>query len=152
MHIQRLLKMLKVSMVRSLTGLSLAPWEAADALRDLPHRQVVNVQITSPSKRSSGFHRRYFAMIGVAQEHGSDECRAMTQDAFRKWMQIAVGSADVAPDGTVIPRSIRFEKMDQDEFRRLYQDTLSYCLLHVLPTGVTGADLDAAVDELLSFG
>jgi hypothetical protein len=143
--------MIQVTMVRSLTGLALAPEEPQDALAGIPRGQHVRVAITVPRTRNSRFMRKYFALLKLAHGNMDESCRALDFDSFRRWMILAAGFFEVMPDGTRLPKSIAFGSMTEDEFERLYNATLNYALLHVLPTGTNRSDVDDAVNELMAF-
>lgn len=78
-------------------------------------------------KRSAGNHRRYFAFIAQAfdmQEHFDNP------DIFRKYLELKAGHYDmvVSPangDTAYWPRSISWEKLDEDEFKRLFSEVVN---------------------------
>ena len=83
------------------------------------------VKISQP--RNLKFHRRYFALLGVGLDMADTEYNA---EQFRAYCTVGAGYCDFITDkdgGVVaIPKSISFAAMDDTEFERLYQDTLSF--------------------------
>ena len=70
--------------------------------------------------RNVAFHRKYFAMIRMlfdSQEVFTD------QTIFRKYMEMKAGYYTVTNTGVddmILPKSIAFEKLSEDDFSELY--------------------------------
>lgn len=86
---------------------------------------TVNVRIA----RNYENHKRFFDFINTTfsmQEHFEEP------EAYRKWLIMKAGYFDtlVEPDGAVrlIPRSISFENMDEDEFEKLFSTAIDVFL------------------------
>lgn len=127
-------------------GLMAVDRAQADLLDGLAGREV-KVKITQP--RNLDFHRKYFAMIKAAfdmlDEYG------LTFEQFRHFVTVGVGHCSFVPRGEqliAVPKSISFGCMDQTQFERLYEDTLSF-LLDQLDQG--DADRRRDYRELLEF-
>lgn len=78
--------------------------------------------------RNPRFHRLYFALINCAWAYltESEEAGFRTKENFRKYLEVAAGFNDVfyspkLAEWVEIPRSIAFDKMDEAEFRDLYE-------------------------------
>lgn len=78
--------------------------------------------------RNLRFHRLYFALIGLAWEYLPESQTAgfRTKENFRKYVEIAAGCCDVIyhprfKDWVEVPKSVSFDKMDDAEFRDLYE-------------------------------
>lgn len=80
--------------------------------------------------RNLEFHRKYFALINCAwayQNERTVEHFKYNVECFRKTVEIAAGHCDTAYNiglkaWTDIPKSIAFDKMDEFEFRELYEN------------------------------
>lgn len=75
--------------------------------------------------RSVQFHRRYFAMIKMVFDNQDifDD-----QETFRKYVEMKAGHYTVTKtvDGEMIlPKSIAFDKLDDDEFQDLYGNVVA---------------------------
>lgn len=78
-------------------------------------------------KRSAGNHRRYFAFIKTAfdmQDHFD------SPEIFRKYIEVQAGHFDmvISPktgDTAYWPRSISWEKLDEAEFKRLFNEVVN---------------------------
>lgn len=79
--------------------------------------------------RNLEFHRKYFALINCAwayQNERTVEHFKHSVEGFRKTVEIAAGHCDTVyniglKSWTDIPKSIAFDKMDEFEFRELYE-------------------------------
>ena len=80
--------------------------------------------------RNIEFHRKYFALINCAWEYQNEktvEHFKQNVDCFRKTVEIASGHCDTVynirlKEWTDVPKSIAFDKMDEFEFRELYEN------------------------------
>lgn len=81
------------------------------------------------SVRNLGFHRKYFKMLNLAYKN---QDVVVGKKWFRRYVLIGIGHCKiyVAKDGTVLKEvdSISFSKCTQEEFERIYQDTLTFLL------------------------
>lgn len=77
--------------------------------------------------RNLDFHRKYFALLGVARDMADTELNA---EQFRAYVTCGAGYCDFITDregGVVaVPKSISFASMDDSAFERLYNDTVSF--------------------------
>jgi len=86
--------------------------------------QEIMVKITRP--RNLKFHRKYFALLGTAQQMVDDD---YTAEQFRAVCIAGAGYGEYVESdvGVVfVPKSISFAAMDDTVFERLYQDTLTF--------------------------
>ena len=95
----------------------------ADKLDDLMGREVMAL-VSQP--RNIHFHRKYFALLGAARSMIDED---YTLNQFRALCTVGAGYCDfiAGEDGMVaVPKSISFSNMDETEFGRVYQDTLTF--------------------------
>lgn len=134
---------MKFTAVRTLS--ELVPEDAEEFAR-VPKGARVMVEYVQ--KRNYENHKRFFAFIKLTfdmQDHFDDA------DVYRRWLQMKAGyfQTVVTPKGETIflPDSIKFEKMDETEFRRLFEKCITV-FVRELGNGVTNDDLW----EVLRFG
>jgi hypothetical protein len=151
--------MAKLDFTRTQVGLIPANEEAAEWVNRVKLGQPVNVTVTVP--RNGGFHRKYFEMLRVAYDnhewpeietqYGMARC---SFDMFRDYVTVRAGyyKPELTPTGKVrvTPKSISFAKMEQDEFEKLYSDTLDVILAEFLTNWSTG-DMENAVNQMMQF-
>jgi hypothetical protein len=120
--------------------------EAAAQLDKVHKDEMVLCEIKCT--RSYPNHKRFFKFLQIAfdlQEHFTEP------EHFRRWLQIEAGyyTTIVSPNGDVkfISDSISFEKMDEDEFKKLFSTVIDV-FLRELGTGVT----EQKLIEIIHFG
>lgn len=129
-------------------GGNLRPWDerALEFLRKLPQGKVVEVEIKRA--RNPQHHRKFFALLNLVW---SNQERYPSVDCLLAALKISIGHVDMItmPGGKthLIPRSINFASMNQDEFDDFYKRCLDKIMEHFLP-GVTEPELEA---ELMEF-
>lgn len=110
---------------------------------------VLKVKISEP--RNGGFHRLYFALLTVAFQN--QEKYDVFED-FRVECQLRSGHyrEHVTLKGNVVyvPESISYNKLDNEEFSKLYNKALSVIIKHFL-TGTTEIELSEEVSNYLRF-
>lgn len=101
--------------------------EDYDEKKRLRIGQVYKAKIVVP--RNIELHRKYFSMISCAWDLLSEKARTFfgTKEGFRKTVQVAAGYCERVfnlemKSWVEIPRSIAFDKMNGDEFEKLYRD------------------------------
>ena len=130
-------------------GLAVTP-ESEGALDGFRLGEIVKVDVRQVRGRSGAFHRKYFALLKTLHSFLEFPCSA---DSFRAWAQVKAGHFEVLPDGTKVPRSIKFAKMSEAEFSELYSRVIDWALADLLPGTVSAEDLEAQVEQLLmGFG
>jgi len=99
--------------------------------------ETIAVKWSKP--RNPGNHRRYFAMIGVIIDNMPETVpdRYHNPEYLRYETLIGIGHCEwrTSRNGTgyPVPKSIAFDKMDEDEFRDIYSRTVNYLLKHFCP-------------------
>lgn len=100
-------------------------------------------EATIKRSRNLDFHRKYFSLINLAWEYQSERSLEHFHnniDVFRKTVELAAGWCEPVysierREWVEIPKSIAFDKMDNDEFTNLYErvkDVLfKYFLKHI---------------------
>ncbi len=79
-------------------------------------------------QRNVRFHRLFFALVKTAWEYLPEQASSgfRDMDGFRKYLTVAAGYYEpffspVRGEWLEIPKSISFDKMDESEFRDLYE-------------------------------
>lgn len=126
-------------------GLAVTP-ESEGALDGYKLGETVKVEIRQVRGRSGAFHRKYFALIMCLHGYLDFPC---STESFRAWAQVHAGHFEVLPDGSRLPRSIAFSKLDEAGFAELYSKVIDWALGEFLPETVTAEDLDAQINQLL---
>lgn len=109
----------------------------------------VRVQITIP--RKGQFHRKAWALFNTLHgyyQHAMDQ--PVPLDTFRRWLTVRAGFCDAMPDGTLLPRSLAYSRMDNEEFSRLYNAVIDFAVSDFLPTVCSREDLDFQIEMLLT--
>ena len=107
----------------------------------------VVAELTVP--RSLGFHKKFFALVRYTFHHMNEDLvdKFPSEEALRLELILQAGywSKHVTMGGkeVIYPQSIRFDKMDQHEFEKLYSAVLDV----VLKWFVSWVDHD----ELINF-
>lgn len=138
--------------------------ETIDEIRKLRVGEVVHGTFTRP--RNLQFHRKYFALLDYAFDHWEPVVlpdprlakhgvsAIKNKEQFRADLTILAGyyTAHVRIDGStrIMPMSISFASMDEDQFGKLYQATINVILQRVL-NNYTEEDLNRVVDEIIGF-
>jgi TusA-related sulfurtransferase len=85
------------------------------------------VKITTKAPRVGAFHRRHMKMENVVFD--SQE-RIGNFDQFRYWLKVGAGFVDWmagARGGVIpVPKSISYEKCDEDEMREFHRDAVDF--------------------------
>ena len=99
--------------------------------------------------RSVGFHRKFFALIRYTFHHMNEEMlnKFPSEEALRRELTLQAGywskHVTMGDKEIIYPQSIRFDKMDQIEFEKLYSTILDV----ILKWFVSGINQD----ELINF-
>lgn len=115
-------------------GLKLIPADdlAAEDVLEIKEGKPCLVEVRHP--RSLPQHRLLFKMIRDTAKACPTPVR---ENALRQWLTVRTGHVDVLPLGFgrsyEAPRSWAFDKMDQVEFRKLFEDVVHLILTEVLP-------------------
>lgn len=96
-----------------------------EALKDCKLKEGETYEVEIRKKRNPKFHRKYFALINLCYDNQS---QFDSIDDLRDYITCKSGYYDriPTPDGEMIkPKSIKFSKMDNIEFDKLYQATIT---------------------------
>lgn len=105
--------------------------------------------------RNINLHRKYFALINCAWAYQNERVTKHFResvDSFRKTVEIASGHCETVynlqlKSWVEIPKSIAFDKMDEMEFRDLYDRVKDI----LFSTFLTGVDEDEFLANLINF-
>ena len=101
--------------------------ESAEKLADLGLDTLVKCSCNK--NRNYENHKRFFAFVKTAFDM---QTHFESFDIFRKWLIMGAGYYDTAvtPKGVTIflPKSIAFEKLDEEEFKQLFKKAIDYYL------------------------
>ena len=106
--------------------------------------QIIRAEIKQ--SRNYENHKRFFSFINTTfhmQDHFDE------QEAYRYWLTLKCGYFDtiVAPNGITMfkARSIAFDSMQEDEFRKLFSAAIDV-FLKELGNGLTESQVMAAIE------
>lgn len=120
-------------------------------------------------QRNLKFFRKWWALVGIAYDwwepglaYPDRTLRKFPNltpeknlDRFRKDITILAGFYEqhfrLNGDLRIEAKSLKFDKMDEDEFDKLYDATIQVVLNHIASQDYTEDELRALVDETLSF-
>jgi hypothetical protein len=112
--------------------------------------------ITISESRNIRLHRKYFALINIAWGACGEEWRKRFRntDNFRRSITMLAGYTDPVynprtEEWIETPRSISFECMSEQEFERLYEDTLRIIREQFIPRNRLARE--AFEEELKTF-
>ena len=117
---------MEIYLLNTVSGLKPCYDEDYDEKKKLKIGQIYKAKITLA--RNLEFHRKYFALINCAwayQNEKTVEHFKNNIDCFRKTVEISAGHCETVYNirlktWTDVPKSIAFDKMDEFEFRELY--------------------------------
>ena len=121
--------------------------------RKLKFGEVYEVSVKL--KRNYQFHKLYFSLIKTAWEYQNEKRQAFFKndiERFRKSVEIAAGHSDVVwniklKTEVEVPKSISFEKMDEIEFKDLYEKVKNV-LFSVFLTDISEQEF---MDNLINY-
>lgn len=120
--------MSELYLVRTLNGLAASDDASRDALRKVKHGSMVLVELRRP--RNVKFHRKFFAMISLVWA-AAGEWPSVDDLLFDVKVQIGhVEKRQIVNRKTgetfnfISPKSIAFNKMDEDQFGEFYERAL----------------------------
>lgn len=123
---------LPLLMVRSGHVLTPADDLAAEDMLAIKEGKPALVEVRHP--RSLPQHRLLFKLI---RETARSTPTPLSENALRQWLTVRSGHVDIMPLGFgksyEAPRSWAFDKMDQVEFRKLFEDVVHLILTEVAP-------------------
>ena len=136
---------MKIELVKTQIGLKPLTDSDLDKIKKIELGEIVEIVVKKT--RSYRFLKKYMALINLMW--GNDSLN-LTRERYRKEMEIAAGYFDTYKgyDGDVRrePKSISFEKMQEDEFENLFQDMLQLACLRL---GVDSGEISNELKETL---
>lgn len=122
------------------------------------------IEIEAKLPRNSKMHRKYFALLNLGFEHWESNRKHKTYkgkpvtksfESFREEILILAGFFEqtftLKGDLKLEAKSIKFAKMEQDEFEDLYSKTINVLLEHVFITYKDRAEIDAVIEQVMRF-
>lgn len=123
----------------------------------------VRVKISQP--RNAKFHAKFFALLNTGYEYWEPPVQSWQGhqavknfEVYREQVTILAGYREVTYnlDGSVkvVAKSISFAKMGEPEFQKLYSAVYDVIWKKVMSViaGWTQADMDRAIDGMMSYG
>lgn len=95
------------------------------------------VEAKTLSQRNLQFHRKYFKLLQIAVSNMPEHLEKYypTVDILRQAIMFEIGAFETFTDlqGNIYrkAKSITFDKMEQEEFERIYRDTLDILLKYI---------------------
>ena len=132
---------MEILLVKTAFGLKPIDDENIRRLKGIEEGEIVKAEYTK--KRNIKFHKKYFALIKMMWENDSLD---LTIERYRKEIEMAAGYFEsyIGIEGKIVkePRSISFNKMQEDEFEVLFQDILQIACMRL------GVDSGVITEEL----
>lgn len=101
-------------------------------LEQFPANKALNVRITQP--RSSPQNRLYWSMLNLVCDNLD---QPIEPEALHEWVKVRCGVTATIPlrngKWDIVPGSIAFENMPQDEFQRFFDRAKELLVEHVIP-------------------
>lgn len=140
-------------------ALASADQQSAEYIAKLKLGATVTATVRQP--RNVRFHRKFWALLNVAYDAwepvGKEYKGQPVQknfEQFRRDVTILAGYYEstytLKGDVRLVPKSISFASMDEDEFGKLYSAIIDVILSRIL-TNYTKDDLDNVVENVLRF-
>lgn len=111
------------------TGSGLIPMYDSDYQEKLKLKIGEVYEVTIKKARNYELHKKYFSLINCAWDY-QNEARQLhfknTVELFRKYVEVASGHCELfyspkLKEWVEVPKSISFDKVDEFEFRELYE-------------------------------
>lgn len=124
------------------SGLVPADAKTAEILSRIPRSELVKVEITRP--RNLAWHRRFFVLLHLLHDNQSliDDF-----DDFRGVFEVALGHCTMFGN-VAVPKSIRFSKLDQAGFEKLWDKAVDVACTRIIPN-LNRADLEREIRDLV---
>ena len=142
---------MEIYLTKTLNGLIPSMDSDKELLKKIKIGDSVKCKITRP--RNIAHHRKYFAFLNLIIENIPEELdgkfRSVNDLLDELKMQLGYRELRVSLTGKeyFVPKSISFSKMDQSEFEKFYNDSISLVCTHIL----TGTEPQDLLNELVSF-
>ena len=120
-----------------------------DLIEQYPAMKRLRVSLTQP--RSVPHLRLYFAVLKLVAANMET---TVTPEALHEWVKVKCGVSVMIPlrSGAVdvVPGSIAFDKMDQDQFNRFFDSAMGLIVEHLIP-GLSRRALEAEARAMLGW-
>lgn len=136
-------------MVKTTTGFIPVDAISAESYAKIKVGKSVKVSVTE--SRNLKHHRKMFALLQLVLDGQPDPHQFISVDDLLQALKVAVGHSVTAihfGKTIVMPKSISFESMQQDQFEFFYESVIDVILKHILPH-TTRQDLDKEVFSIL---
>ena len=151
---------MKAYLLKTISGLVPGDPETQKFYDKLKHGVAISVE--AHTMRNPKFHRKYFALLNVGYDNwnpGKINSKygipKKNFERFRKDIAILSGHFEIVIrlDGTSRPEadSISFGKMSEEDFQKLYSETINIFLDRIYDKDMTPEKLDEIVNQYLSF-
>ena len=113
-----------------------------------------NFEVLPWKERNVAFHRKFFAMLGIISERNP---KWKNRHSLCKACQFGIGHVDMVANIhgqlVAVPKSIRFDKMKEPEFIRLYKEISQYLLtnLELLVPGMREDEFETYVLRIMDY-
>jgi len=149
-----------IYLTKTQTGFVPADIPTEEWIKKVKHGEVIAADFRKV--RNPAFLRKYFALLNVGYDNWSpgevDSKYGIPEknfDQFRKDVTILAGyyHTVIRLNGEVRieAKSISFAKMEEEEFEKLYNQTIDVLLRHVYGSGMTTEELDNIVNQYMGF-
>lgn len=133
--------------------------DTSDFIKKLKDGAIIRADFKK--MRNPAFHRKYYALLNFAYENWEpsaqtykDQVVEKNFDRFRKDIAILAGfgfpTYNIRGEMRMEAKSISFASMDEVEFEKLFQSTITVIMKHIL-TNYTQEDIQNVVNQLLDF-
>lgn len=155
---------MEVNCTKAPTG-ALIPWDSDESAKLSSIKAGTEVRVNIVKMRNGPFFRKWWALAKYAFDIWADTREEQLYkgipvrpnfERFRKDLIILTGHYDATYDVNggvhLEAKSLSWSSMDEDEFERLYSETINVILSKILNnTRFTEADLRAHVDRVMQF-
>ena len=155
--------MTKVLVIKSPSGYVCADEESQEFHKGLRLGEVVSADISRP--RNIGNHRRWFALAKIAYDSWENELPSIEYkgmkvqasfDRFRQDLVIQTGRYrpvfNMKGEMRIEADSISFASMTEDEFQKLFSQTIDVILAKILTQGnYTKEKLESLCEQVVGF-
>ena len=144
---------MELFLINTLEGLKPIDEDSEENLKKLKFGLVQ--KFTVKKARNYELHKKYFSLISCAWEYLREPQQTFfnhNKEVFRKTCEVSAGHCDKVysiklKDWVDVPKSISFDKMDEFEFRELY-DSLKRVIFDIFLSHISYEDFEK---ELINF-
>lgn len=151
---------MNITLIKTMSGLMPAEPISEDWYKKIKVGMAISVE--AHTIRNYRFLRKYFALLKIGFDNWTPDkinskygIPAKNFERFRKDVAILCGFYEIVIrlDGTAKPEalSISFAKMEEEEFQKLYSQTIDVFLERIYDKNMTAEELDETVNKYLGF-